>query len=291
MADLSKIRENYQKTKNGTNSANKSSDLTKYFNPSLEEKEDNKTYTIRICPTDGDPFEEGHFHELEIPNFKTGKKEKKKIYCPKRNDGDECVICNLRDELISQGKEDDAKAYYSRKYYILKVIDRDNQKDGVKFYRFPHNSKGEGVYDKILPLFEKKGDLTEDTGEEGRDIEMTVSWIKGGNSKYPGVLNVGVSDKTPLYGKDFPSELTKEKLYEEIKTLTWKNIFTKKPKEYLLLVLKGKVPVYDKEEKKYISKEEYEAKKVSSKKDDISKEVDNDDLDEDDNETSDDLPF
>ena len=44
---------------------------------------------------------------------------------------------------------------------MVKLIDRDNEQDGVKFWRFKHNTKSEGVLDKIFPIFKNKGDITD----------------------------------------------------------------------------------------------------------------------------------
>ena len=61
-------------------------------------------------------------------------------------------------------------------FYIVKVIDRDNEQDGVKFWRFKHNYKQEGVLDKILPIWKAKGDVTD--AEKGRDLIIELTKAK-----------------------------------------------------------------------------------------------------------------
>ena len=65
-------------------------------------------------------------------------------------------INEVFEDLMSTGKEADKKLagnYRSRMFYIVKVIDRDAEEDGVKFWRFKHNYKNEGVLDKIFPIW------------------------------------------------------------------------------------------------------------------------------------------
>ena len=81
---------------------------------------------------------------------------------------------------MSTGKESDkelAKQYKSRKFYIVKVIDRDNEGDGPKFWRFKHNYKNEGILDKIIPIWRNKGDITDVFQDTTRDRKV-VSIVK-----------------------------------------------------------------------------------------------------------------
>ena len=50
-----------------------------------------------ICPEDGDPFKEMHFHYLEV----NGKR--KTVLCPKRNFDDDCAICEFASSLWRDG--------------------------------------------------------------------------------------------------------------------------------------------------------------------------------------------
>jgi hypothetical protein len=73
--------------------------------------------------------------------------------------------------LLATGSEDDkvlARSYRAKKFYIVKVIDRENEQDGPKFWRFKHNYKGDGALDKIIPIIRSKGDITD--VQEGRDL-------------------------------------------------------------------------------------------------------------------------
>ncbi len=63
--------------------------------------------------------------------------------------------------------------YKPRKFYIVKVIDRDNEQDGPKFWRFKHNYKQEGIFDKIIPIYKAKGDVAD--AEKGRDLTKRIT--------------------------------------------------------------------------------------------------------------------
>ncbi len=89
---------------------------------------------VRILPTpDGSsPFKEVWYHELQVG----GKWQK--FYDPGKNDNERSPLNEVYDELMATGKESDkelAKQYKSRKFYIVKVVDRDAEEEGVKFAR------------------------------------------------------------------------------------------------------------------------------------------------------------
>ncbi len=76
--NLDKMREKLEASKNG---GKKQENNTKW-------RPQEGDQTIRIMPTeDGDPFKEYHFH------YNVGKNPG--IYCPKKNDGEDCPICEF----------------------------------------------------------------------------------------------------------------------------------------------------------------------------------------------------
>jgi lipopolysaccharide export LptBFGC system permease protein LptF len=93
------------------------------------------------------------FHEIQVDGKWV------KLYDPAQ-EGKRSPLNEVREGLMMQGDEQSkelAKQYRSRKFYIVKVIDRDNEQDGVKFWRFKHNAKQDGILDKVFPIFQKKG--------------------------------------------------------------------------------------------------------------------------------------
>jgi len=149
---------------------------------------------------------------------------------------------------MSTGKESDkelAKQYKSRKFYIVKVIDRDNEQDGPKFWRFKHNYKNEGILDKIIPIWRQKGDITD--AEKGRDliIELTKSKTPKGK-EYTSVSTIMYDDAAPL-SED--KDQMKEWVSDE---LSWTDVYSKKPVEYLEAIAQGKTPKWDSEKGGYV---------------------------------------
>jgi len=144
-----------------------------------------------------------------------------------------------------------ARQYRARKFYIVKVIDRENEQDGVKFWRFKHNSKGEGILDKIFPLFKNKGDITE--MNTGRDLIITLGLTKAGNGReYTTITSIIPEDASPLHTD---SSVAQSWVNDE---LTWADVYSKKPEEYLEMIAKGEVPKWDSENKKWVSNSEEE---------------------------------
>ena len=150
---------------------------------------------------------------------------------------------------MATGVESDkelARTYRSRKFYIVKVIDRDHEADGVKFWRFKHNHKGDGVIDKIFPIFRNKGDVTD--SQKGRDLILSLSLTKSGQGKeYTVISSVLNDDASPLHTD---ADVAKTWLEDE---LTWGDVYSKKGEDYLEMVAKGEVPRWDTNSNKWVS--------------------------------------
>ena len=224
--------------------------MKKYFAAILKDTEKQGQRTIRILPTtDGSsPFKEVWFHEISVD----GKWQK--FYDPGKNDNERSPLNEVYEELISTGRESDkqlATQYKSRKFYIVKVIDRDNEEDGVKFWRFKHNYKQEGILDKIIPIWKAKGDVTD--SDTGRDLilELTKAKTPKG-ATYTVIQTVMYDDPAPLHED---KGIREGWLQDE---LTWKDVYAKKPVEYLEAVAVGETPMWSSELKKYVYGEEAE---------------------------------
>ena len=149
---------------------------------------------------------------------------------------------------MSTGKEADkelAKQYKPRKFYIVKVIDRDNEQDGPKFWRFKHNYKNEGILDKIIPIWRAKGDITD--AKEGRDIILELTKAKTPKGAYYTVIQtVMYDDPTPIHkDKD-----TSKSWVED--GMTWADVYSKKPEDYLEAIARGETPRWDSDAGKYV---------------------------------------
>jgi hypothetical protein len=246
MSTFDAVLAQYEKNKNAASSNKVSQEdrLKKYFTTLLPKGARSGEKRIRILPTkDGSsPFAEAYFHEIQVDGNWV------KLYDPKQ-EGKRSPLNEVYEGLMMTGVEADkvlARQYRARKFYIVKVIDRENEQDGVKFWRFKHNSKGEGVLDKIFPLFKNKGDITD--LEKGRDLIITLGLTKAGNGReYTTITSIIPEDQSPLHvDKETAESWVKDEL-------TWSDVYSKKPEEYLEMIAKGEVPKWDSESKKWIS--------------------------------------
>ena len=244
---LDAVLAQYESSKQGSSSTSKMSQderMKKYFAAILKDNEKQGQKKLRILPTkDGSsPFKEVWYHEIQVD----GKWQK--FYDPGKNDNERSPLNEVYEELMSTGKDSDkelAKQYKARKFYIVKVIDRDNEQDGVKFWRFKHNYKNEGILDKIIPIWRNKGDITDP--EKGRDIilELTKAKTPKG-ATYTVIQTIMHDDPTPVHDN---KETMESWLSDE---LTWQDVYSKKPEEYLEAIARGETPRWDSDAGKYV---------------------------------------
>jgi hypothetical protein len=244
---LDAVLAQYEKAKSGGSSANKMSQedrMKKYFAAILTQNENSGQKRLRILPTpDGSsPFKEVWYHEVQVEG------KWNKIYDPGKNDNERSPLTEIHDELMSTGKESDkelAKSYKPRKFYIVKVIDRDNEADGVKFWRFKHNYKNEGILDKIIPIWKAKGDITNPVN--GRDLIIELAKAKTPKgATYTVIQTVMHDDPSPVH-----TDAETAKTWTE-DPLTWADVYSKKPVEYLEAIARGETPRWSSDLGKYV---------------------------------------
>jgi len=244
---LNAVLAQYEKSQSSYNTTSKMSTedrMKKYFAALLKDNEKQGQRKLRILPTsDGSsPFKEVWFHEVQVD----GKWQK--FYDPAKNDNELSPLNEVYEELMSTGRESDkelAKQYKARKFYIVKVIDRDNEQDGVKFWRFKHNYKQEGILDKIIPIWKAKGDITDP--DNGRDLilELTKAKTPKG-AAYTVIQTVMYDDPSPI-----SSDAIQGKEWVE-DGMTWEDVYSKKPVEYLEAITRGETPRWDSEKGGYV---------------------------------------
>lgn len=280
MSTFDAVLAQYEKNKNATsgNSNKMSSEdrMKRYFTTVLPKGSKGEERRIRILPTkDGSsPFVEVKFHEVQVDGKWI------KLYDPAQ-DGKRSPLNEVYDGLMMTGIDSDkelARNYRSRKFYIVKVIDRDHEADGPKFWRFKHNHKGDGVIDKIFPIFRNKGDVTHPT--TGRDLILSLSLTKAGTGKEYTVINSVLNDDpSPLH---VDADVSKKWVDDE---LTWSDVYAKKGEDYLDLVARGEAPRWDDAQKKYVSSSTSEETIAAPKSTTTVADP------QEDEEASDDLPF
>lgn len=245
----------YEKNTQPSSSAQRISSeerLKMYFAAILPKGQTSGMKRIRILP----PLEgqqvfwtEKYFHEVQVD------KKWVKLYDPAQ-DGEKSPLNEVGDALRMTGSEADKKLagqYRSRKFYIFRVIDRDNEQDGVKFWRIKHSLKSDGAYNKIMDVMKaKREDITDP--ETGRDLTLTLNVLKNPlGGEYTAITSVIPDDKSPL------SENKEQKELWLSNVLTWQDAYSKKPIEYLQGVAEGYVPKWNDKLKKFVYGEEAEA--------------------------------
>ena len=133
-------------------------------------KPENGEQDIRIvCPSDGDPFKDFHFHYLEVNG------NRKTVMCPKRNFDDECPICEFASSLwrdsVSENSEEGkktAKGLFVKQRYFSPVLVRGEEHEGVRIWGY-----GVTAYKKLLALVlnPEYGDITDI--HDGTDLTLT----------------------------------------------------------------------------------------------------------------------
>ncbi len=260
-------------------------DPKNYLDLKLKEHEVTKTVKVRFLPisaTDGTVFFDIITHALKVDKeiAKSGFKSYVCLNSEKAESKEECPICKKSKELFDkaaqarkEGNEALSKSLFKeacslkkKRTFITRVIDRDHEDEGVKFWRFNENSKGEGIYDKLMSLFKTRKEEAKEDGEEnysifdlynGKDIIINVgkSLIPDGFGGMKETVSYNITDsgnRKPL-SKDVDKAnawLNDEK--------TWKDVYSLKSADYLELVVNGKIPVYSREEGKYVEKVEFD---------------------------------
>jgi len=252
MSSLDAVLAQYEKNKSaGTSKPQMTSEerMKQYLSIMLPKGTKSGEKRIRIVPTiDGSsPFKEVFFHNIQTQGRWT------KLYDPGKGSdgkpsGERSPLNEVEEALRLAGdtqSKELARSYRSQKFYILKVVDRDNEEDGVKFWRFKHNWRSDGPIDKIIPIMAKKGDVTD--RNEGRDLTLMLQSVPlpGGRGEYTTVSTVMYDDPAPMH----TDAETMDKWINDERT--WKDVYSQKPVEYLEAIAKGLDPVWDSELKKY----------------------------------------
>lgn len=240
------------------NNSAKEYDLKNYFTTYLSDKQKTATKRIRVLPTsDGStPFKEIHGHKIQVDG------EWKTFVCLKHEKDEDCPFCEAREALLASGKESDkelAKKYSAKKMYVVKIVDRDNEADGVKFWRFNHDYRKQGIYDKIYGVLTAiKQNITDP--QTGRDLMVMIA--RDQNNR-PVVQSISHMDPSPLSDD---AEVSAEWLSD---SRTWEDVYSVKPYDYLEIIVKGGVPMWDKEAKKFVDK----AAMTTQESDDLDEEL------------------
>lgn len=244
-----------------------------YLNARLGTGELSKKLKIRLLPFSpdgGSPFQKVFIHTVRVN--KEGGQGWRTFICPKHTKkSDKCPFCETSEQArllrLNTTNEVEKKKYgdveflnRAKEAWIVRCIEREHEEDGVKFWLFNASRKKDGVYDKIINLFNERWEEAKAAGKtynifdlnEGKDL--TISLSKDSNNKT--VIQItDASFMTPL-SENY--ELAKSWIEDSKK---WDEVYTVKPYDYMSIVVQGGIPVFDKEQNKYVDKAELDERK------------------------------
>ena len=232
-----------------------------------------------FSPEGGSPFKKVFMHTVKV-NKEVSPSGWKTFVCPTHNKkdgavmGDKCPFCETSAkarELKSKSLDEPTKKKYGdieflnrvKEMWIVRCIERDHEEDGVKFWLFNSSKKKDGVYDKIMNLAKIRSEAAAKKGNtysifdlnNGLDLVVTLSRTSD-NKTAVQIIDAGLP--SPL-SEDF--ELGEKWIHDSKK---WDEVYTVKPYEYMAIIAMGGVPMFNKEENKYVDKEELDKIKAEA---------------------------
>ena len=251
-------------------------DEKNYLNLRLNKGEVSREVKVRILPVsseDRNIFFIINTHSLKV-NSEISKSGFKSFICLndehlERHDGLGCPLCNKSKQLIEESNnttnQEERKAlfkaamqYKAKQTFIVRVIERGHEDEGVKFWRFNAHNDGNGIYDQLMSLYDiRNKESMEATGESynifnlnnGKDIVISLS--QDPNSDKKNKVSIKITDA------GFATPLSKDKLQAESwinDPKVWSDMYASKTADYLQIVADGEIPFYDKDNHKWIVK-------------------------------------
>lgn len=250
-----------QQSKRASQTQFESTDLTKYFTIALAQGISRGEKTFRMLPPKPDQmvFSEVWFHSIKVDG------KQRKLYDPGKNEGKPSPLTDVYNLLKASNDPADkalSRSYRPRLFYVIKGVEREKEHEGVKFWRFPHDEKGGGIFDLISPIFKKFGDITDAT--TGRDLSITLAKVKNPKGgEYTAISSILPNDPAPLSTN---AQLMKQWLEDG---LTWENVYKKYDTEYLFIIAEGNTPTWSEAENKWVAKTEFDSAEGSGTQDNI----------------------
>ncbi len=242
-----------------------------YLQARLGENETSKTMVIRLLPFSpegGTPFYKVLVHTVKVDK-EVSPGGWRMFVCPAHNtiegkQKETCPFCETsakaREKMREATTEVEKKKFgdiefmnRAKEAWVVRVIERGHEEDGVKFWLFNNSRKKDGPYDKIMNLYKNRWAAGIAKGKEnnifdvndGKDLILNLSKDTNGKT----VIQVTDDDeRSPL-----SDDLDKAKAWIEDKR-TWSDVFTTKPYEYTSIIVCGGVPVWSKEKQGWVEK-------------------------------------
>ena len=221
--DINKIRQRLEEAK-----GNGKSNGTYFWRPN------EGTQTIRIvAPQDGDPFKDYWFH------YNLGDEVRGGLLCPKKNHGEDCPICDFKDQLWKEFNENQdpdtmklAKDLTPRQRFFSPIVVRDEEGGGVRVWGY-----GKEAYTSLLNLVlnPEYGDITDVS--DGTDL--TLSYGKPPGANYPKTTLTPRRRTSPLSDDSTKSRELLDSIPE------FDKLFVKKSQDEIHQILEGFIQTLD----------------------------------------------
>ena len=272
-------------------------DVKNYLNTKLDKGETERNITIRILPVSN---EDGNFriavktHNLKV-STKIARSGFKSFLClddpqiPNYSSDIHCPICEKSRYYLAEASKcydtDKAKSktlfkkgcsLQAKTTYIVRVIERGKEDDGVKFWRFNENTQGKGIYDALIALYKQRKEDKEEAGihdynifdlDNGRDIVLKLTRTV----RADGMEGVAIQVNDKSVDKPLTTDIQLgNKWINDVKK--WYNAYTVKSPDYMAIVADDLIPYFDKEQQKLVGKTEeffleMEQRRIGAKKD------------------------
>ena len=256
-------------------------DAKNYLDTKLADGQNERTITVRILPVSN---EDGNFriavktHNLKV-NRRIAQSGFKSFLClddpqvPNYNPSIRCPICEKSKYYFEEAKKcRDTDKEKSKKLfmkacslknkvtYIVRVIERGKEIEGVKFWRFNENTQGKGIYDSLIALYkQRKNDMAEEGIENynifdldnGRDIVLNLTRTERSDGQ-EGVA-IQITDKS--INKPLTNDIELGNAWiNDVKK--WYNAYIVKSPEYLSIIADDMIPYFDRAQEKFVPKTE-----------------------------------
>jgi hypothetical protein len=142
----------------------------------------------------------------------------------------------------------EANKWEAKKFYIVRGVDKGQEKDGVKFWRFKHNFRNQGTLDKLLPILEEymttqQADFSDP--QVGTDLSIAMADTEFNGHVYKTISAISFRGKSLLHSDPI---VVRQWLDDNS---TWREVFLPKrapgvePYEFLEMVANGTNPYWE----------------------------------------------
>ena len=307
-------------------------DAKNYLNTKLdiEKGETSKELRVRLLPIDGNsstPFKKIYVHQVRVPKEVSATGYKSYICLEKTEGidhdkyGHKCPFCELNREAYKKSVEatnqvdkkrfqETSLANIANEACIMRLIDRDAEGDGPKFWKFNIRLDKKDPKNIIKLLYNSRLKESREDGEElnildiykGKDLKITISKVESrdgdSDKKKNNKTSINIIDCGKIKPLSTDEETIRNWIFDKKK---WSDVFSIKPYDYLAIIINGGIPWYDRDNNRWVSKDDYNSNKdIEVKKIDDMIQESNDKLKNENNnlmdqvtikDDDDDLPF